>query len=224
MAFLNFFSNKKQSSTTVPKVYDTFDEASQEGLLRLDLKPVQIFRPGDKEAQTWESFRMLRQIDHSLRTSIMQHSTSDFKLDRAVGCMVGMAVADSLGAPLEFLPVCNGDGHNDPQHYFTLATMQYSNPSNKFRLKPGQWTDDSSMGFCIADSYLANYGDYNGSDIRIRFHLWWNFGYCNAFINDSSRSGSVGLGGNIAMSLDSCRVGEIPTPTFERYVVLICLI
>jgi ADP-ribosylglycohydrolase len=136
--------------------------------------------------------------------------------------MVGMAVADAVGAPLEFLPVENGDldVENTPNYQFksqfVFNNMEYIGPSNKFRLKPGQWTDDASMGFCMADSLLAKNGCYDGSDIRTRFHLWWNFGYTNAFVNDPSRKGSVGLGGNIAMSLDSCRAGEVPTPVFER--------
>lgn len=213
MAFWNF---KKASSKQEPVEYGSFGEASRAALDLLELKPVEIYRAGNKEGDQWEKFRMLSKINLSHRLSILSSVTTDVKLNRAVGCMVGMAVADALGAPLEFLPVANGDGENDSRHFFSLNTMEYSCPSNKFRLKPGQWTDDASMGFCIADSYLANKGEYDGSDIRIRFHLWWNFGYCNAFINDVSRSGSVGLGGNIAMSLDSCRAGVIPSPTFER--------
>lgn len=212
MAFWKF--GKDSSSSAVE--YASFTEASSAALQKLDLKPVEIYRPNNKAGGQWAKFRMLEKIGKSHRSSIMSSISSDMKLDRAVGCMVGMAVCDALGAPLEFLPVCNGDGEKDPFSCFDLNTMEYKGTSNKFRLKPGQWTDDASMGFCIADSYLANNGKYHGSDIRTRFHLWWNFGYCNAFVNDASRSGSVGLGGNIAMSLDSCKAGEVPTPTFER--------
>ena len=45
--------------------------------------------------------------------------------------------------------------------------MSYDNSSvtgmgagqqGKFMLLPGQWTDDTSMGLCIADSILSNAG------------------------------------------------------------------
>jgi len=42
---------------------------------------------------------------------------------------------------------------------------------------------------------------FDGGDMRVRFWCWWNRGYNNAFRKDSSRSSSVGLGGNIAKSL-----------------------
>lgn len=166
-----FFGTEPSVSDTVE--YTSFREASVAALQKIDLKPVEIFRPNSKEAIEWEHFRIVEKIDCSHRNFILSHLKSNVKLDRAVGCMVGMAVADALGAPLEFLPVCNGDGERDPRHHLDLNSMEYSGPSNKFLLKPGQWTDDASMGFCIADSYLANNGVYNGSDIRTRFHLWW---------------------------------------------------
>eukprot|EP01098_Paradermamoeba_levis_P004378 TRINITY_DN1884_c0_g1_i7.p1 TRINITY_DN1884_c0_g1~~TRINITY_DN1884_c0_g1_i7.p1 ORF type:complete len:339 (-),score=76.15 TRINITY_DN1884_c0_g1_i7:15-1031(-) len=72
---------------------------------------------------------------------------------------------------------------------------------NQFGLKPGQWTDDTSMGLCLADSLLCC-EDFDPRDLRARFLLWWHFGYCNAFAleEENSRS-SVGLGGNISHSM-----------------------
>merc|ERR1719473_640963 len=93
--------------------------------------------------------------------------------------------------------------------------MTYTGTSNRFRLKPGQWTDDASMGLCMADSLLACRA-YNGSDMRVRFHNWWFQGYNNAFRLDETRSESVGLGGNISQSLKSLKPGVRPTPTFEK--------
>ena len=41
-------------------------------------------------------------------------------------------------------------------------------------------------------------------DFRLRFHLWWNFGYNNAFEADTQRTSkvSVGLGDTIAKSME----------------------
>ena len=53
--------------------------------------------------------------------------------------------------------------------------------ANTFGLKWGQWTDDTSMSLCLADSLLvvALNDIYSGSDLRCRFWQWWNTGYKN---------------------------------------------
>merc|ERR1719272_716541 len=78
--------------------------------------------------------------------------------------------------------------------------MTFHGESNTFHLQRGQWTDDSAMGLCMADSLILRRG-FDGVDMRVRFWCWWNRGYNNAFRKDSSRSSSVGLGGNISKSL-----------------------
>merc|ERR1719162_2689928 len=84
---------------------------------------------------------------------------------------------------------------------------------NSFSLQPGQWTDDAAMALCITDSLICC-GNYDGIDLRQRFHLWNRYGYSNAFGRDSSRHsrGSVGLGGNISMSMDEWQQQDERTP------------
>merc|ERR1711957_830550 len=96
-----------------------------------------------------------------------------------------MVAGDSVGAPLEFTPACSGLGKSSVTFDTTTNTFSYTNERNAFNLERGQWTDDASMGLCMAESMLA-WGKYHGGDVRIRFHLWWYFGYCNAFRNDDS--------------------------------------
>ena len=45
------------------------------------------------------------------------------------------------------------------------------NPLNHFQLQPGQFTDDTSMALCLADSILTC-GELNGSDTRCWFWNW----------------------------------------------------
>jgi len=132
----------------------------------------------------------------------------------AIGAMVGMAIGDAAGAPLEFckvdarLPDGRGGRYSDERRPCLLTELragelEYCNEFNKFKCSPGQWTDDTSMGLCMADSLLVH-GKYHGADMRVRWHMWWNHGYCNAFRFDSERRGgrtSVGLGGNVKTSL-----------------------
>lgn len=61
----------------------------------------------------------------------------------------------------------------------------------------GVWTDDASMGLCMADSILLNDFNFNPSNIRYLFNLWLHHG-----LNNGGRPHSIGLGGNIAISMD----------------------
>ena len=148
-------------------------------------------------------------------------ASSDTAMDRGMGCMVGMAVGDSVGAPLEFLDatdptVISGQLLSAPlpASSYSLKTNSYVEPFNRFQLKPGQWTDDASMGLCLADTILCC-GRLDGADARKRFWSWWFRGLNNAFRKDMRRAGSVGLGGNISRSLRTMRAGDEVTPRFN---------
>ena len=160
------------------------------------------------------SYSPYQNIPVEEKIELVAKYTGNKTLDRAVGCIVGMAVGDAVGHPLEFLPAC--DKPDQSEHSFHLHNMSYNNPLNTFDLRSGQWTDDTSMGLCIADSLIALL-KYDGSDIRLRFWNWWFNGYNNCFRNDPSRSYSVGLGGNISKSIAimSDNPGEKPPPKFE---------
>jgi len=156
--------------------------------------------------------------------------------DRAVGCLLGMAVGDAVGAPVEFMvrrlwrarPRARGAAAlaraparaaltpPSPQDYrpggLPLSTDGGDSPLagadffNTFRLKPGQWTDDASMGLCLADSLIACGFTFSPLDALLRFTAWWHGGYNNAFRADRARArgrGSVGLGGTIGAALDA---------------------
>jgi len=149
--------------------------------------------------------------DASARLKLVEALAREPALDRAMGALVGLAMGDSCGAPLEFLDVAeSGCGCSA----FSASDLSYVNPFNRFQLKPGQWTDDSAMALCLADSLLAR-GGFDGSDVRVRFWSWWFGGYNNAFRKEPERLGSVGLGGNISQSLYSMRAGEVPTAAYE---------
>lgn len=110
-------------------------------------------------------------------------------LDKEIGSFVGMVVGDALGASMEFKPI-------DYERKVNPWEIE-----GYFKLKPGQWTDDASMGFCLADSLICN-NKLDPIDLMLRFEAWWHNGYNNAFYNDPSRNRSVGLGGSISMALD----------------------
>lgn len=154
---------------------------------RLDWDPL-------ADAGELKGFSIFKSVDLSTIEELMRLAARDVRCQRAVGSMMGMAAADSVGGRLEFLPVGQKGSRFDPKTARVIGEL------NKFHLKPGQWTDDTSMGLCVADSLLVCSG-YDGADLRLRFWNWWNRGYNNAFRYDDSRDRSVGLGGNISMSL-----------------------
>ena len=57
-------------------------------------------------------------------------------LDRYRGSILGLAVGDALGAPVEF---------KRPGSFEPVTDMS---PGGAFRLRPGQWTDDTSLALC----------------------------------------------------------------------------
>lgn len=79
--------------------------------------------------------------------------------DRARGAFLGLAVGDALGATLEFEP---RDTH--PLHTEMLG-------GGPFDLKPGQWTDDTSMALALAESLIAH-PDFDPTDLMRRFVAW----------------------------------------------------
>ena len=89
--------------------------------------------------------------------------------DKARGMLVGLAVGDALGAPVEFLP--------EPSD-FHIKEMgdEIEHFHENCRVPKGVWTDDTEMALCIADSLFANNG-YDSYDIMRRFKEWSEEGY-----------------------------------------------
>jgi len=138
-------------------------------------------------------------IERERIVSRFREGVRSIEEDRAIGSMLGLAVGDALGAPLEFSPVRYGS--RELAGFDDVVWKKAGN--NRFALAPGQWTDDTSMALCLADSLLVAHG-FDARDLRLRFWNWWQFGYCNAFGFDAERADrrSVGLGGNIWESFE----------------------
>ena len=84
--------------------------------------------------------------------------------DRAQGALIGLALGDALGTTLEF-------STRD-----TLPPVTDLVGGGPFKLAPGQWTDDTSMALCLADSLLARNG-LDARDLVERFCQWHEEGH-----------------------------------------------
>lgn len=89
------------------------------------------------------------------------------QFDRYRGCLLGLAVGDAVGTTLEFKP---------PGSFTPIDDMVGGGP---FRLKPGQWTDDTSMALCLAAS-LAEKQGFDPHDQMERYVRWWQQGYMSS--------------------------------------------
>ena len=88
-------------------------------------------------------------------------------LDRFRGCLLGLAIGDAVGTTLEF---------KAPGSFKPLTDMIGGGP---FRLKPGQWTDDTSMALCLAAS-LTECRGFDARDQMRRYVKWWREGYMSS--------------------------------------------
>lgn len=95
---------------------------------------------------------------------------------------MGLAVGDAVGTTNEFKVA----GTFKP-----ITDMVGGGP---FLLKPGQWTDDTSMALCLADSLLAK-GHYDSFDVMERYQRWFSKGY------RSSTDRCFDIGGQVRAAL-----------------------
>lgn len=84
--------------------------------------------------------------------------------DKLRGAFLGLAVGDALGTTLEF---------KDPGSFRPITDMVGGGP---FNLKVGEWTDDTSMALCLAESILSKAGNDLEDQLK-RYKGWWLNGY-----------------------------------------------
>jgi ADP-ribosyl-[dinitrogen reductase] hydrolase len=83
--------------------------------------------------------------------------------DRALGAFIGLAVGDALGTTLEF----------ETRDAKPLVTDMVG--GGPFNLKAGEWTDDTAMALCLAESLLTR-DSLDERDLMERFCRWYELG------------------------------------------------
>ncbi|MBX9569639.1 MAG: ADP-ribosylglycohydrolase family protein [Candidatus Obscuribacterales bacterium] len=104
-------------------------------------------------------------------------------MDKYLGCLLGLACGDALGTTVEFRP---------PGSFQPVFDITGGGP---FRLQPGQWTDDTSMALCLADSLISCDG-FDAKDQMERYVRWWKKGYL------SSTGSCFDIGNTVRESLE----------------------
>jgi ADP-ribosyl-[dinitrogen reductase] hydrolase len=118
----------------------------------------------------------------------------------AQGALVGLAVGDALGAPVEFL------------RRGSFPRVDRMLPSPEGRLPAGAWTDDTAMALCLAQSLLFA-PDLDERDLLTRFCRWRDEG------ENTSTGECVGIGRNTLRALErfsrTAAIGAPPGPRVE---------
>jgi ADP-ribosyl-[dinitrogen reductase] hydrolase len=83
------------------------------------------------------------------------------------GCLLGLACGDAVGTTVEFQP--RG----------TFAPVTDMVGGGPFHLEPGQWTDDTSMALCLAESLVERKGS-DARDQMERYCRWSHDGYLSS--------------------------------------------
>ena len=97
--------------------------------------------------------------------------------NRVEGMLVGLAVGDALGAPVEF-------GYSSGK-----IRDKWGEQYADHRIPAGYYTDDTAMALCLADS-LLHVGGYNSYDVMSRYLKWATMGYRESTGNPAEDIGS----------------------------------
>jgi ADP-ribosyl-[dinitrogen reductase] hydrolase len=118
--------------------------------------------------------------------------------NKVIGSFIGLAVGDALGASVEFMP--RG----------TFQTVTDMQPGGPFNLKIGEWTDDTIMALCLAESLIKNSG-FNEIDILNSWLAWYERGY------NSPKGYCFDIGSTTAGSLKYYSFVRSPIPGLNQY-------
>lgn len=113
------------------------------------------------------------------------------ELDRFRGCLLGLATGDAVGTTVEFKP--RGS-------FLPVTDLVGGGP---FRLKPGQWTDDTSMALCLAASLIERDG-FDAIDQMNRYCAWLDRGYL------SSTGSCFDIGNTVRQALQQYKASGAP--------------
>jgi ADP-ribosyl-[dinitrogen reductase] hydrolase len=106
--------------------------------------------------------------------------------DKYRGALLGLAAGDALGTTLEF---------KSPGTFTPISDMIGGGP---FHLKPGEWTDDTSMALCLSESLIEKRG-FDAKDQMDRYCLWYERGHL------SSTGRCFDIGNTVRSALETYR-------------------
>ena len=114
---------------------------------------------------TLSQAQALKSVPH-FNSRTVRLPVAELSRDRYRGCLLGLAAGDALGTTVEFKP---------PGSFTPLDDIVGGGP---FGLQPGQWTDDTSMALCLAESIVET--GWDAGDQMRRYVRWYRKGYLSS--------------------------------------------
>lgn len=96
-------------------------------------------------------------------------------INRAKGCLLGLAIGDAVGTSIEF---------EERDTYQPLTDMIGGGP---FDLNAGEWTDDTSMALCLGYSLIDK-----GFDLKEQLNNYCDW-YVNGYCSSNGRCFDIGI-------------------------------
>ncbi|CAF4185387.1 unnamed protein product [Rotaria sp. Silwood2] len=129
----------------------------------------------DQHSNQGEAINRLDKLEKDMKDP--PNNVDNDIVNRIHGSMIGMALGDALGAYVEFRP----------RHYPVQNPVTELKDGGTWGLKKGQFTDDTSMALCLANSLVARQ-DYVPYDQLVRY-TWW---YKNGYMSSTGRCFDIG--------------------------------
>ncbi|HVY18030.1 MAG TPA: inositol monophosphatase family protein [Rhodopila sp.] len=117
-------------------------------------------------ARTWRGATEPRREDRV--TLAWPRVAEGTRLDRALGCLLGLAIGDSLGSQVEFMT-------QDSIRSTYPAGVREIRDSPVWRTQAGQPTDDTELALALARSLVRRRG-YNPQDALAAYRRWFQSG------------------------------------------------
>ncbi|VAW70164.1 ADP-ribosylglycohydrolase family protein [hydrothermal vent metagenome] len=164
------FYGMQASSCASNQVY-LLDEKDDQG----QMETAYIFGSAtEQQVGTIEQHEIYQQEHNYKRTTGSGNSGSHeiSLLKRYYGCLWGLACGDALGTAVEF---------RKPGSFIHLTDIV---GGGLYNLKPGQWTDDTSMALCLASSLLeipdSKNDGFDPEDQLKKYIQWRDSGYMSS--------------------------------------------
>ena len=110
------------------------------------------------------------------------------------GCLLGLAAGDALGTTVEF---------RQPGNFTPLTDIVGGGP---FNLKPGEWTDDTTMALCLAESLVEK--GFDETHQLETYCRWWQHGHLSV----KGRCFDIGIKTSASLGAFLARKTFVPVP------------
>ena len=131
-----------------------------------DAELLKFVRSNPKLLPTWVRKCLVRHGKTSRRVREMSRSNGPTQAARSRGSLLGLAIGDALGTTIEF---------SVPGRFEPVTDIV---GGGSFALDPGQWTDDTSMALCLAESIIET--GWDPVDQLERYLRWMRDGHLSS--------------------------------------------